>query len=83
MKKNLSSLIVTLAILFSANLTRAQRTLNESKLQINLSDSVWFESSINIEIRKHGDLGFFDSNDLHGNNDKALAIFRTYRYINK
>lgn len=79
MKENVRSLIVFLAILFTTNLTFSQNTLKESKFQISLSDSVWIESNINMEIRNHRSLGFFDLNELPGNDNKGLVIFRTYR----
>ena len=79
MKKNIKSLIATMAVLFAVNLTIAQGSLQEDKLDISLADVDWVESSVNLEIRNHGDLGFFDLNKLPEKGNKTLTLFRTYR----
>ncbi len=68
-----------MAVLFAANLTIAQSSLKEDKLDISLAVVDWVESSINLEIRNHGDLGFFDLNKLTEKGNKTLTLFRTYR----
>jgi hypothetical protein len=71
--------MLPLAISLWVNLVFSQKAQNKIKIEqdIVLNNSMWVESNRNIEIRKHGGIGFFYPYNLPDANREALALFRT------
>ncbi len=78
-QKNKWFIRLLFAISLSVNIGFSQHAQKKIKSEqaIVLNDSVWIESTRNIEIRKHGGVGFLYPYKLPDANKQGLALFRT------